>query len=171
MQTIECPKCKAKLPAWAQHCQFCNTPLANVPRPAGTPARAGYDNRMPWQEIAYIAVSIIMLLLGGYNFVTGVLLNVGEGGAFIGIMGAIQAVLAIGLLAQQTWAQFIMKWFCILRILSGIFTLLMGALFMGANSNLLKGFGVVILILGIVELIVCGFMMYLISYVGDVDFM
>jgi hypothetical protein len=46
----------------------------------------------------------------------------------------------------------------------------MGLMFLGAKSNLAHTIGGIVLLVSIFELLVTGFMLYLISFVGDVDF-
>jgi arginine exporter protein ArgO len=38
------------------------------------------------------------------------------GGTFLGLFGSVQCILGVGMLLHQLWAQFIMKWVCILSL-------------------------------------------------------
>lgn len=171
IQMIKCPKCGATLPAWSQHCQFCNSKLDNVARPPGTQMRGGYDNRMSWQEICYIIVSILITLRGIYGIAAGLgwVGSVGPFGTISGIFGAIDLLLGVGMLAQQTWAQFIMKWVSLLNVMYGAYLVLSGLIWLGGKSELAKALGIGSLIFGIVTVVIYGFTMYLIKEVGDVD--
>ncbi len=123
MSTITCPKCGQSLPAWAQRCQFCGTEMhPGFVRPVDA-YKYATNNRMSWKEAAYVVVSVLIVLQGSSGILLA-LLRPNIFSAYLGTMCAIQAGLGLGMLFHQLWAQFVMKWICILSILGGGFALM-----------------------------------------------
>jgi hypothetical protein len=144
--------------------------LQNVARPVGVKTHAGFDNRMSWQEVAYIVVAVVMIVQGGVSFILNAPWAGGSTfGAVVGIFGAIEAGLGAGLLAQQTWAQFLTKWYCILDIVGYLGSILMSTIALGAKSDALHVVGILLLLWSVFHIALDGFMLYLIKEVGDVD--
>jgi|SRR5579862_9027820 len=129
MSTIQCPKCGQTLPGWSQQCQFCGASMTpGFVRPVDAYANA-VDNRMTWKEVSYVVVSVLIVLQGVYSLLLGfdVIPNLGykwHFGTFFGLTGSVECILGVGMLFHQLWAQFIMKWACILGIfMYGLLTL------------------------------------------------
>ncbi|HLK16701.1 MAG TPA: zinc ribbon domain-containing protein [Fimbriimonadaceae bacterium] len=176
--TVTCPNCKQSLPAWSQTCQFCGSPLKGVVRPMGAPIVDTWTDRPTWQEVCYIVVSVAFILNGGYELLQGfkVLPNpLGELSfagylAYLQIMGFASAILGVGMLFQQLWAQFLVKWYSVLVLVFELWSLMTSL--MGASiASRVVGSGVVTL--RILEHVAYaafyGFTIYIIKVVGDVD--
>ena len=162
--TIDCPKCSQVLPGWAERCQFCGYELAKgFARPVDL-KQIQARNRMSWQEIAYITVSIIVILEGVYSVLQGlevvpsVLASVG-GGAFLGVVGAIQVGIGAGLLFQVEWIQFIAKLNCMLNLVMSSFGMLTSLMMRHPGAGLASG---------LFNITLYGFMLFLINDIGDV---
>ena len=127
----------------------------------------GAQNRdfTTWQDKAY-RIGCFVLIAGG---LIGILqgMNVIETAeksrTFLGVSGGIQFFFALMLLWEQTWAQFVMKWYLILAVLMGIlnFPMLMLAL---AVRPALAG---ALLLANLIQVSIQGFMLYLIHTSGD----
>ncbi len=162
--TINCPKCNQVLPGWAERCQFCGYELAKgFARPVDL-KQIQTRNRMSWQEVAYIAVSIIVMVEGSYLVLQGLqvvpsLLAPVGGGAFLGVIGAIQVGIGAGLLFQVEWIQFIAKLNCILNLVLSSFGLLTALMMRHPGANLASG---------LFNITLYGFMLFLINDIGDV---
>lgn len=166
LATIVCPMCSQTLPGWADKCQFCGHQIAKgYVRPTDA-YKYKIDNRLSWQEVAYIIVSVIMLLDGVYTLLQagGIIPNpifkVG-GSAFLAFFGGIQTLLGTGLLLQQIWAQFITKllgWLAIAGAAAGTF---MSLLVLGTRG------GVFVFLFYAFWLAFWCFTVYLINNVGD----
>jgi len=138
-RTIECPKCHQQLPQWAQQCQFCKTQL--FPGAVRNINEATYAarNKPTWTEVAYIVVAAIValqgvfMLLEAFNVIPNLWYEIG-GGTFFGIFGSIQVALGVGMLCHQIWAQFLMKWICVLSILGGGFGFLRTLMTLGLRE-------------------------------------
>lgn len=84
----------------------------------------GAQNRdfTTWQDKAYRVCSFLMLIAGFIGILQGmnVIPTQESARTYIGVLGGIQAFFALMLLWEQTWAQFVMKWFLILAILADV---------------------------------------------------
>lgn len=165
--TITCPKCNQTLPGWADKCQFCGHQIAKgYVRPTDA-NRYQVDNRMTWQEVAYIIVSAIMLLNGVYyllqagNVVPSAVYTVG-GSGFLAFFGGLQVILGTGLLFQQGWAQFIVKLLSWLAIAGSLAQLFLSMLYIGH----MRGAGTVVA-MNLFYAVYWGAVAYLIATVGD----
>lgn len=119
--TINCPRCGQTLPGWAEACQFCGTTITRgFVRPVDMHQYRRRD--LPtWREASYIVVSILIIaqgifqLLLAFNVIQNPAYALG-GGTFMGLLGSGQCILGVGMLFYQTWAQFIMKWVCVVAL-------------------------------------------------------
>jgi hypothetical protein len=79
------------------------------------------SNLPTWREASYIAISVLFTLLGifqlllAFNVIENPAYALG-GGTFMGVFGSAQLILGMGMLFNQTWAQFIMKWVCVVAM-------------------------------------------------------
>src|ERR1044072_8274901 len=67
---ITCPKCNATLPDWAQTCQFCQTDVKAVTRPAApVGAKPSLTNSLSpsWVPGAYYALCAFFIIEGAYD--------------------------------------------------------------------------------------------------------
>jgi len=170
-RTIECPKCHQQLPAWAEQCQFCKTQLFPGQVRRVDVSTYADRNKPTWTEAAYIVVSVIIvaqglfMLLQAFNVIPSVFYAIG-GGTFFGIFGSIQLLLGVGMLLHQTWAQFIMKWVCVLNIPGG----LLGIVQMAFIHNPLTGAtNYVGLCVSVLQLCFTCFALFVINKEGDLD--
>ncbi len=165
--SITCPRCKNNLPAWAQQCQFCGAPLQGVVRPVPQAIMDTWNNNPTWQEVGYIIVSILVILNGaydllqGFNIIPSIASKVGDG-IFVKMMGTISCVLGIGMLFQQLWAQFLMKWCAVLMLVCSLWGIVIS---MTAIS--IVGYWPMVINIG--YSVFFGFTIYIIREVGDVD--
>ena len=175
--TVTCPNCKNNLPAWSQTCQFCGSPLKGVVRPAGAPIVDTWDDKPTWQEVCYIIVSVIFILLGGFEILQG--FNVIAGGSgdvragvgtYFQIMGSISVVLGIGMLFQQLWAQFLVKWYSVLALVIALWQLLFSTMAAPYAAKVIPAGTVALMIAERIGFVILyGFTIYIIKVVGDVD--
>ncbi len=168
MSTINCPKCGQTLPGWAQQCQFCGATITpGFVRPVDIQTY-GSNNRISFKEAAYIVMSILIILIGAFllllafNLIPNLFYSVG-GGTFLGLIGAAHCGLGVGMLLYQLWAQFIMKWCCILAIIAQLRAILFSMMFM---SDPRVGF--LPLLINLVLLGIYGFTLYLLYSEADV---
>ena len=122
--TVQCPKCSNQLPGWAQTCQFCGSPIVGVQRPPDAYKYAISDKKS-WQEICYKLVAIYWLVIGAAYVTVGLgFVNLGAlgfaTGQYIMVLDIINVVFSVGLLAELTWAQFLVKILSYLQILGGL---------------------------------------------------
>jgi hypothetical protein len=108
-------------------------------------------------------MAVLWILYGGYELAQG--LNVipsiyAELGmpSFIGILGAINIALGLGLLLEQTWAQFLIK------ILSWI---TIGISIVGLPMLMMDKNPLVPFLITLLNMSLSGFQIYLINKVGD----
>ena len=175
--TVVCPNCKNNLPAWSQSCQFCGNPLKGVVRPAGAAIVDTWDDKPTWQEVCYIIVSIMFILNGALEILQGFKIvsldgsNMTAGiGAYYQIMGAISAVLGIGMLFQQLWAQFLVKWFSVLALVVALWNLLISSTMASTAAKFVPASVVALaIIINIAYAAFYAFTIYIIKVVGDVD--
>jgi len=134
LPTIQCPRCHQTLPGWADQCQFCGSSITRgFVRPVGADDNR-IDDRPTWKEVSYIAVSALLVLRGvwmlllGFNVIPNAAYAFG-GGTFYGLIGSVMCALGLGMLFHQLWAQFVMKWLCILGLIVDGFGLLRALMF------------------------------------------
>lgn len=173
---IQCPRCRQSLPGSATHCHFCGAMIAAKPE-SGTPhAMAGVTiltgkgaqsrDFTTWQDKAYRICCFLMIGFGVLLILMG--MNIIETPpaqqAFLGVTGGIQAFFGLMLLWEQTWAQFIMKWYLILQVFADARNVLIGVMMMSVRPAVGIGYMLFSLIAGAVH----GFMLYLLYTSGDV---
>lgn len=172
---INCPKCQATLPDWAQTCQFCQTDVKSVPRPKAplAPKASLTTSSAPsWVPGAYYALCAFFILEGSFNIFQAIMSTkekfMGEtigwtAGTYISIVfGAFTALLGLGLLLRVELARGIVNFFCGLRILFGL-----AGLLGGLGGTLLFGpLGLIVVVMNIVDIVTAAFMIYLI---GETD--
>ncbi|MHB8634996.1 MAG: hypothetical protein ACYC96_00825 [Fimbriimonadaceae bacterium] len=176
--TIVCPKCKNNLPAWSQICQFCGTALPGAGRPTGGPIVDTWNDRPTWQEVCYIIVSVIFILIGALEILQGFhVIAAGTGsnvtagvGTYLQIMGTLSVVLGIGMLFQQLWAQFIVKWYSVLALVVALWNLLFSSMGASDIAKVVPASTVALMILtNAAYVALYAFTIYIIKVVGDVD--
>jgi hypothetical protein len=169
---IKCPSCQASLPAWATVCQFCKADVSKVARPAGAPAKKTGRPVASWIWGAYYSLAAFYVLSGIYDiamtFVRSKEKFMGEEiglsfFSYIGIaIGAITALVGLGLIFRVELARGVVNFLCGLQIIFGLFGLagaVLGTLFSGA-------LGFVLVIMQVVQIAAAGFMIYVI---GETD--
>lgn len=176
--TIKCPTCQHDLPAWAQVCQFCGNPLKGVVRPVSGAIVDTWSDAPTWQEVCYIIVSVVFILIGAYELLQGFkVLPTAMGSkvfdgylAYLQIMGFLSVVLGVGMLFQQLWAQFIVKWYSVLSLVSSLFGLLTSLTLASTATRVISGGLIAALVaLNAAYVLFYGFTIYIIKQVGDVD--
>lgn len=176
--TIKCPKCNHELPTWAQTCQFCGTPVKGVVRPMGAAVVDTWTDRPTWQEVCYIIVSVIFILNGAYEMLQGFKVVPNPMGArafdgylaYLQIMGFLSAVLGIGMLFQQLWAQMIVKWYSWICLVVGLFGVMTSLMWAGEATRVVPASVVYTAIaINFAYVLFYGFTIYVIKAVGDVD--
>ena len=126
--TVSCPNCQQSLPSGAARCQFCGQPLLTGKPVSGRgvvllTGREKTKLDIGWKEWGYIICSCLIILDGTYDLlmsfhvIPSVFARLG-GESYIGVIGMFEVGMGIALLAQQQWAQFVMKWICILGALN-----------------------------------------------------
>jgi hypothetical protein len=172
---ISCPKCNATLPDWAQTCQFCQTDVRSIarPKPVTTePRRIQAFVTPQWIWGAYYGLCVLFILEGGYDIAQPFIAShqkfmgqeMGMGFfSYISIaFGAFTALLGIGLLLRAELARGIVNVVCGIRILLGLL-----GLFGSLGGTLIFGaFGLLMVVMNIVDIATAGFMIFLI---GETD--
>ena len=129
---IQCPGCGRTLPNGAVRCQFCGADLSNVARPrAAAPARKVKGPPTYIMTLYHVGAGW-WILQGGRTVAVslGILPEMMSalGGAFAGfvivaiVIGAIQALLGIGLMAKVELARGIVNVLCWINILLGLYS-------------------------------------------------
>ncbi len=172
---IACPKCNQSLPIGAVRCQFCGEPLGKAKGPTGGRGVVILDaahrkrNAWSWKEWGYIICSCLIILVGVYDLLISFSVIPTEavgrfgGGTYFGVLGTVQVAMGAALLSQMDWAQFVMKWICILGILNGLRSVFIGLMF---NSRLFPAGPIIIE--GIIQIAVLSAMLYFLLDMADV---
>lgn len=109
---------------------------------------------------------VLMLLFGLVHILMG--MNVIEtresSRTYIGVTGGIEAFFALMLLWEQTWAQFIMKWYLILGIFGAVLSIPMAI----AISTVTPAKGAIILLTDLIQCVYESLMLYFLYASGDV---
>ncbi|MBX3118021.1 MAG: hypothetical protein KF784_03080 [Fimbriimonadaceae bacterium] len=166
---ITCPQCKNSLPDWAQSCQFCGSPLTNVPRPKVEKERRTNLGAIPkWIWALYYTVCIYWLVEGTFDILTS--FHVIQFGSekveavdpFGIIAGGISVICGLGLIIRLEFIRGIVNFVCFLNILSGLLGGWAGLMLMAVNGM----YGSIILILNALQVITSALMIWLI---GETD--
>jgi len=97
-------------------------------------------NALSWKDWGYIICSSMIILNGvfclliSFGIIPTMEVSKLDGGTFFGVLGTVQIGMGAALLAQLDWAQFVMKWICILGILACLRTILLAGM-MSSNST------------------------------------
>ncbi len=105
---VLCPCGATRVMKWATVCPTCSNRIGD---PANRASQfAGHENlsTTTWVDVVYYIVSVIWLLYGGGTFLLGMLGGSDIGNFAMGV-GAFNAGIALGLLFQVEWVQFIAK--------------------------------------------------------------
>lgn len=109
---VPCPCGASRVMRWATVCPTCNNRIGNAQSAfAGRP----HVPSTTWVEVVYYIVSVIWLLNGLATFILGAL-DMAEVSNFSMGVGAFNAGIALGLLFQVEWVQFIGKLLMILNL-------------------------------------------------------
>jgi len=162
---ITCPNCKAALPDWAKHCQFCQADTAAVLRPKQDNPDPEAFQTPTWTMAAYYAVSCLLLVSGLVGIAT-TLLGARKDGLglfdFVSLVfDGVGTLVGIGLLLRLEIIRGITNVICFLGILSGL-----RFLAFGLAGTLFTSWGLLVVIYGIVKIAVYAFMIFLI---GETD--
>lgn len=173
---VTCPQCHQSLPATAVRCQFCGQALTRQgTAPISVPGVKIHDanyrkqNAWSWKDWGYIICSCLIVLGGVIDLLIGtaviptMAVIKGGGGTFFNVIGTVEVGMGVALLAQQTWAQFIMKWVCILGILNAVRNIFFG--FLLATAMPLPG---LMIFDSVLKLVVYSFTLYFILDMADV---
>lgn len=164
---IQCPKCQNSLPDWAQSCQFCGGDVKKVARPVHVQTQAKID-KSGWVWPAYYALAAYWMLSGVLNIgqsIWPIIHPKGDLGSFVlyayvGIaVGLLTFLVGLGLVLHVEIARGIANFLAGLKIIFGLLGLagsVLGTLFSGA-------FGLILVILNIVDIAAAAFAIYLIG--------
>lgn len=128
----KCPKCQATLPDGAGACQFCGTSLSAAPPPVRMPGRAIGRTPSPtygqpkWIWPAYYAIAGWWILDGVRVIALSVGIGEGGFGIFDMVLGAVTALVGVGLILRVDLARGIVNILCFLQILDGALSLIIG---------------------------------------------
>jgi len=125
---INCPKCNASLPDWAQKCQFCGTDTTKVARPVvdRTKRKIAAFETPVWVNVAYYSIAGWFILSALISAAANVIsINAAKsdssGGDYIGLVFCvIQILIALGLILKINIVRGIVNFFCALQIIKGI---------------------------------------------------
>ncbi|HXH59889.1 MAG TPA: tetratricopeptide repeat protein [Fimbriimonadaceae bacterium] len=135
---VPCPCGAIRVMKWATVCPNCNhqigDPSQRASRFAGHERLRGYS----WQEVCYYILSVLWLIQGTTTFVLAYTGSSFFGGFFM-FLGAANAGVALGMLFQVEWLQFVGKILMILNFLSGGWQFMSGVM-LGFYLYALEGF-------------------------------
>ena len=153
---IDCPCGSTKVMKWATVCPTCNQRIGDPSKRAST--FAGYENLKGynWIDVCYYIVSSLWLLWGLVILAIG-LFSGGFFGGYIMWYGAFNAGVALGLLFQVPWLQFVGKIVMVLNCMFGSWNMMIG---LGLSS--LGSF-----IFGFFTVAIAGFSWWLINQLSD----
>ncbi len=169
-QQIQCPACKRMAMEWASICPHCGERL----KASAASVAMSQIPTTTWQEVAYRIVAVLWIASAVFTIVSGVaevrkaeealreLTGHGSGNQdgramYFYIMGGLQAFVGIGLLIENETLQFIAKIICYLSLFVGARGTVVG--FLGGHP--LEG------LVGLAQLSLAGFAIYLINCVSD----
>lgn len=159
---IKCPRCNATLPAANRVCQFCGADVSAVSRPAAPQKKVQGYKAPQWVQGAYYSIAIYWILDGLFQVLSGTGVLGGHHSSVDVIIGAVSAVMGLGLVLRLEIIRGIVNFFCGLQIIFGLFGLagaVLGTLFAGM-------LGFVMVVLQVLQIATAGFMIYLI---GETD--
>ncbi len=148
---VACPCGAARVMKWAVVCPTCNN---RIGAQQGS-SFSGHEHisATTWIDVAYYVISILWLLYGGALIALG-----GEDfGQYFMIIGILNASVALGLLFQVEWIQFVGKILMLLNLLGGIIRA-----FMSLGLSDFLGFGI-----GVAVIALAGFSMWVIGQMSD----
>lgn len=175
---ISCPKCNSSLPDWAQQCQFCGTETSKVARPVVQQKKVNYAyGTAPWVWWAYYGISGWFVFSGLVSIIKSALELVSFNRQAAGTMFAsfnvffyvqmaiagAAVVVGLGLILKSEMIRNIANWYFALMILSGLF----GVLNSLSVMALLGTVGLLMLIQSGLNILLGGFMIYLIFETND----
>lgn len=134
---VTCPCGAAKVMKWATVCPTCNQRIGDPSKRSS--AFAGHEDLKgyTWIDVCYYIFSSLWLLWGVALLLLG-LLSGGLGGIFV-VIGAINAGVALGLLYQVEWVQFVGKILMIVNFLGGTWQFMLG-IAIGSPLQIVLGF-------------------------------
>jgi hypothetical protein len=159
---IKCPKCQATLPDGAERCQFCGATFTPaVSRAVGPDDEPGRSVPLQWVWPAYYGIAAWWIFNGLYSVVQTVWR--GQAGSAFGIVGigigALTALVGLGLILRVELARGIVNVLCFLQILDGAFGLL-GSFLMSFAFGLL---GAIAMIMSILQIALAVLMIFVIG--------
>ncbi|MHB8636303.1 MAG: hypothetical protein ACYC96_07515 [Fimbriimonadaceae bacterium] len=165
---ITCPNCKASLPDWAKNCQFCQADTSQVIRPTQTKPNAQAFTTPAWTLAAYYAVSGLITIQSVVEIVSTIVGSkhgVGPFEVIILVWYGLSAVIGIGLLLRVSIIRAFVNFVCYLNIGCGLLSLA-GALF----GTLFSAYGLIFVLLAILQIAEYGFMIFLIGETDRVSY-
>jgi hypothetical protein len=168
-ELIRCPKCNQALPEGAPRCQFCGHTMTTTAPMSGRgvvilSGKNARKDHWSWKEWGYFIVSGLLIVLGAFYILMALHVIPSEDveklhfEAFLGLWGTFEIILGVGLIFEQTWAQFVMKWAAILNLLYSARNLLMGLMFGSVTMTLAAA----------VSICYLGLAIYFVNDMGDV---
>jgi hypothetical protein len=146
---INCSRCKAALPDWAQVCQFCQTDVTSVARPAPEKKVDRGYRAANWVWTAYYLVAGWWLLGGLLQVLLGFGI-IGEGsGPITGTVGAFFMLMGLGLILNIDLIRGIANILAFLKIIFGLFDVVTSLL----ATAVLGPLGLLMTFLGLLDLI------------------
>ena len=165
---IICPNCKAQLPDWAKQCQFCQADTSLVLRPKQDNPDAHAFVTPTWTLAAYYAVSgliTIQSIVEIVSTISGAKHGIGPFEAIILVWYGLSAIIGVGLLLRVSIIRAFVNLVCYLNIGCGLLSLA-GALF----GTLLSAYGLIFVLLAILQIAEYGFMIFLIGETDKVSY-
>ena len=165
---IICPNCKAQLPDWAKACQFCQADTSQVLRPKQDTPDARTFETPTWTLAAYYAVSGLITIQSVAEIVStvvGAKHGIGPFETIILVWYGLSAVIGIGLLLRVSIIRAFVNLVCYLNIGCGLLSLA-GALF----GTLFSAYGLIFVLMAILQIAEYGFMIYLIGETDRVNY-
>lgn len=175
---IQCPKCQATLPDWAQQCQFCQTDTSKlakaVPQSSTYPrSNPNYGQTPKWLLPLYYFLSTLYVIEGAVYLAMGVSLLMSSKGSAFGplatipiVVGGASLIIGVGLIAKVEAFRAIANFFSwitiVVNVLSTFSNLMM---LLGGNGSAIGG-----LLGNIVAIATAGGMIYTIAETDNYPF-
>lgn len=150
-----CPNCKNSILASAPLCPYCKTPLQG-----GVKGKSRADMiKTPWQTIAYTILCWLWILVGLLQIAVAVFYSGSNLITFDVILGLSRIGVAIGLLVRNEWIAMVAKIY--------IYLSMGGAGCLCGMGMLAGGLGLLVVAFSLLQLLLSGFMLYLINFEND----
>ena len=143
---ITCPCGATKVMKWAIICPTCNQRIGDPTRRTSQFADRDDIPSTSWVEVSYIVVSVFWLVFGVWLVISGYY-GIARAGEWELFRGLANVTVALGLLFQISWLQFVAKIMMVLNMLGGAFIMLISManevfmiFFIGFMTTAIAGF-------------------------------